>query len=131
MSPGQHHEARYFEVVMDSVKILRPRGRPRCRPDSLAGDRAYSIPRLLAWLRHHGIASVIPPINYRHKRKGRPRRCDRTRYRRRNVIERCVGWLKESRRIGTRYEKLAANYLAMIHIAIIKRYIKTLLSDRA
>jgi len=28
-------------------------------------------------------------------------------------VERCIGWLKESRRIATRYEKLAVHYLGM------------------
>jgi hypothetical protein len=35
-------------------------------------------------------------------------------YRNRNIIERLVGWMKESRRIGTRYEKLAINFLGMV-----------------
>ena len=44
----------------------------------------------------------------------------------RHVVEQCVGWLKEFRRIGTRFEKLAVNFLAMIHLAMIKRYLKLL-----
>lgn len=32
---------------------------------------------------------------------------DRPRYRHRNIIERMLGWLKESRRIVTRFDKLA------------------------
>ena len=31
-------------------------------------------------------------------------------------VEKCVGWLKEFRRIGTRYEKLAVNLLAMLQL---------------
>jgi len=35
-------------------------------------------------------------------------------YRQRNVVERAINRLKQFRRIATRYEKLAANYTAMI-----------------
>ena len=57
---------------------------------------------------------------------------DKDAYRRRSVIECCIGWLKECRRIGTRFEKLALNFLAMIKLAIIRRYLRILdISDRA
>lgn len=47
-------------------------------------------------------------------------------------MERCVGWLKECRRIATRFEKLALNYLAMLKLAMIQRYLQILhLSDKA
>jgi transposase len=45
---------------------------------------------------------------------------DRVLYRERNVVERLVGWLKEYRRIATRYEKLAASYLAFVQLASIR-----------
>ena len=56
---------------------------------------------------------------------------DRAAYRERHVVEQCVGWLKENRRIGTRFEKLAINFEAMLQLAMIKRYLKLLFSDRA
>ncbi|ELQ10895.1 transposase IS4 family protein [Pseudomonas fluorescens BRIP34879] len=39
-----------------------------------------------------------------------PRLFDRPKYRQRNIIERMFGWLKENRRIGTRYDKLASSF---------------------
>jgi hypothetical protein len=39
--------------------------------------------------------------------------------------------LKECRRICTRFEKLAINFLAMLTVAIIQRYLKTAFSDGA
>ncbi len=51
---------------------------------------------------------------------------DRERYRGRNVIERCVGWLKECRSLATRFEKLAVHYLGMVQLAIIGRYLRLL-----
>ena len=63
---------------------------------------------------------------------GRPPTFDPDVYRRRNVIERCIGWLKHARRIAARYEKLAVNFLAMVKLAIIQRYLRILdSSDRA
>ncbi|MCH8252944.1 MAG: transposase, partial [Planctomycetes bacterium] len=41
------------------------------------------------------------------------------------------GWLKESRRIGTRFEKLAVNFHGMLQLAMIRRYLRILFSDRA
>ncbi|KPY07278.1 ISPs1, transposase OrfB [Pseudomonas coronafaciens pv. oryzae] len=46
-----------------------------------------------------------------------PRLFDRPKYRERNIIERMFGWLKENRRIGTRYNKLAKTYAAMVTLA--------------
>ncbi len=47
-------------------------------------------------------------------------------YKRRNVIERCMGWIKENRRVGTRHEKLAVNFLAMVSLAMIRRCLRIL-----
>lgn len=55
---------------------------------------------------------------------------DKKTYKQRHVIECCIGWLKECRRIGTRFEKLAINFLAMTQLAIIQRYLKIAFSDR-
>ena len=44
---------------------------------------------------------------------------DRAAYRRRNRVERLINRLKQFRRIATRYEKRAANYLAMLHLAAL------------
>jgi transposase len=52
-------------------------------------------------------------------------------YRRRSVIEQCVGWLKECRRIATRFEKLALSFAAMFKVAMIERYLEIAFSDRA
>jgi transposase len=110
---------------MDKVRIPQKRGRPRCRPVRLAGDKGYSYPRIRAWLRRHGIKDVIP------RRKGqRPDdkrvKFDRECYRRRAVVEQCVGWLKECRAVATRFDKLAVNYLATVKLAMIERYLRLL-----
>ena len=104
---------------------------PRRRPAHLAGDKAFSVNRVRDWLRAHGIRPVIPhKANEKASHDGRVK-FDRELDKVRAVIEQCVGWLKECRRIGTRFEKLAVNFHGMVQLAIIGRYLKLLFSDRA
>lgn len=117
---------------MDAVRIPSPRGPARRRPLRLAGDKGYSYPWIRAWLRRHKITAVSPQReDQRQNHRGRPLTFDKAGYRRRSIIENTVGWLKECRRIGTRFEKLAINYLAMLKLAMIQRHLRKLFSDRA
>lgn len=110
---------------MDQISIAQPLGRPRMRPERLAGDKGYSYPRIREWLRDHGIEAVIPQRDdQRANHRGHPLKFDQDAYRKRSIIEQCIGWLKECRRIGTRFEKLAVNFLAMVKVAMIQRYLK-------
>jgi transposase len=98
----------------------------------VAGDKAYSVARIREWLRTRAISAVIPQRSDQLARhRGRPLAFDKSAYRRRSIIECCIGWLKECRRIGTRFEKLAINYLAMVKLAIIDRILRNHFSDRA
>lgn len=118
MTPGQAHESKSLEPVLEAVRLKRPgRGRPRRRPRRLAGDKGYSYRRIRRYLRRRGIKAVIPT----RKDQRRNPRFDKEAYRRRNVVERCVSWLKESRRLATRHETLAVNFLAMVKLAMIRR----------
>jgi transposase len=117
---------------MAAVRIPQPQGRPRSRPKRVAGDKGYSFDRIRAWLRRRAIGAVIPQrSNQAAAHRGRPREFDREAYRRRSIIECCVGWLKECRRVATRFEKLAVNFLAMAKLAIIQRILRILFPDRA
>jgi len=49
-------------------------------------------------------------------------RLDGDDYRDRNVVERYFGRLKEYRRIATRYDKTARNYLAMVTLGCIRLF---------
>ena len=42
------------------------------------------------------------------------------------MVEQCVGWLKECRAVGTRFDKLAVNYRATVHLAMVQRYLRLL-----
>jgi transposase len=124
VTPGQQHESTCFESVVQAVRIRQSNGNMRWRPRRLAGDKGYSYPRIRTWLREHRIEAVIPQRDdQRTQHRGRPLKFDRDAYRQRNAVECCVGWLKENRRVAVRYEKLATNYLGMLKLAMLKRYL--------
>jgi transposase len=129
VTAGQAGETEGFGPALASVKVPRPAGRPRSRPRRVAGDKAYDHRSVRLHLRRLGIGSVIPsrrrPEAYR-PRRGRPPSFDREAYRRRNAVERLVGRLKEFRRLATRYEKLAMNYLAVAHVASVALFLRAL-----
>jgi len=112
LTPGQAHESKSAQALVDAVKVGRRR-----RPARVAGDKGYSFPTVRRMLRDRRIRPVIPT---RSDQAPDPA-FDRAAYRRRNVVERLVGWLKERRRLCTRFEKLAENYLAMVKLAFITR----------
>ena len=58
--------------------------------------------------------------------RGRPITFDRATYQQRNVTERAVRWLKEHRRVAMRFEKLALHYLAVLKLAILRKYLRIL-----
>jgi transposase len=116
VTPGQQHESTAFEPLMRRVLLPRRRGVPYW-PAKLAGDKGFSYPHIRRWLRRHQIEPVIPT------RKDQPREesFDKASYRKRNLIERVVGWFKECRALGTRYEKLAVDYVTLWMIAMIEK----------
>ncbi|MFL5338096.1 MAG: IS5 family transposase [Geminicoccaceae bacterium] len=116
LTSGERHEQVALAALLDHGAIRRPgRGRPRLRPRAVAGDKGYSSPTARARLRRHGIRPVIPSKSNERRQPG----FDRDAYRERNRIERLINRLKQFRRIATRYEKRAINYLAMLHIGMI------------
>jgi transposase len=116
LSGGERHEQPMLPLLMERGAVKRPgRGRPRIRPDRVAGDKGYSSPTVRRYLKERKIGVVIPA-----KANEVPDPSfDRVAYRERNVIERLINRLKQWRRIATRYEKRAANYLAMLTLAAI------------
>jgi transposase len=104
--------------------ILRTgrRGRPRWKPEAVIADKAYSAAWLLDVLRRKRIVPIIP------SRADQPENpdFDHETYRGRNAVERTVGKLKQFRRVATRYDKLAAHYLAFVHIASVMVWLRSL-----
>jgi transposase len=113
---GQRHEALMLRRLLERGAVKRAgRGRPRLRPDALAGDKGYSFASLRRYLRRRGIRAVIPSKSNQPRQRG----FDKVAYRQRNQVERSINRLKGWRRVATRYEKREANYLAMVTIAAI------------
>jgi transposase len=116
LTPGQSHEAKAVETLISSGAVQRPRrGRPRLRPKRIVADKGYCGKPVSDLLRRRGIRFTIAKrSNMCHKGP-----FDRAIYRQRNQIERTINRFKHFRRLATRYEKRAVNYLAMWHIAAI------------
>ena len=117
---GERHETVVFEPLMEQGAVKRRgAGRPRLRPKRVSGDKGYSSGKIRRYLRRRGIRITIPrKENERHRGK-----FDKALYRQRNRVERCFNRLKQFRRIATRYEKKAENYLAMLTIASIMMWL--------
>lgn len=119
VAPGQANDTPAALPLLAHLRVRRPLGRPRTRPDRLRGDKAYSSKAIRAHLRQRGIVAVIPEpsdqIGHRQRRGsrgGRPPAFDAADYRNRNVIERRFCHLKQWRGLATRYDKLATVYRA-------------------
>jgi transposase len=76
----------------------------------LLGDRAYDSAELRQWLSDRGTKAVVPNKSNRK----RPFRFDRKAYKQRHLIENAFCRLKDFRRIATRYDRLARNFLASV-----------------
>lgn len=81
----------------------------------LIADKAYDTNRLRNLLTQLDIEAVIPSIARRKPLIP----YDHQAYRQRNLIERMFARLKDFRRVATRYDKLANNFLAGVLIAAI------------
>jgi transposase len=126
LTAGQTHESTQLHNMMHAVSRPRHIG----WPDQIAGDKGYSYETVRQFLAGCGIQAVIPRKSNQPRPPGE--RFDKKTYRKRNRIERAVGWLKECRRLGTRYDKLALNFLAFTKLAIMLKYLRILdPSDRA
>jgi transposase len=120
LTGGERHEQIALADVLDRGAIPRSgRGRPRRRPRRVAGDKGYSSPTARRRLRQRRISPVIPSKSNQRRQP----HFDRAAYRLRNRVERLINRLKQFRRIATRYEKRAANYLAMLTIGMILLWI--------
>ena len=114
-------------ALLDGIRVGRGGpGRPRCRPDAVIADKAYSHPSTRHAMRARRIPFACPERDDQITRRtakgtrgGRPPAFDKQLYRQRNVVERCFNRLKQFRGLATRYAKRAAYYQAELTIAAI------------
>ena len=103
LTPGQAADCRAAEHLLATLHR-------RC---IVHADRAYDSNRIRDLIEEQGAVPNIPPKSNR-----RWKSCfSKTLYKGRNAIERMFCRLKDCRRLATRYDKLAANFLGNIHLA--------------
>jgi transposase len=110
LTPGEAHDNRLCSVLLGA---LLPK-------TMLLGDRGYDADWIRDLARQQGAWANIPP-----KRNRKDPICfSPYLYRARNLIERFFNKIKQCRRVATRYDKLAANYLAFVKLASIRIWLR-------
>ena len=108
LTPGNVHDGTMAAALLAQAGPIR----------RLIADKAYDANALRSLLGERGAEAVIPSTSRR--KAAIP--YDKEAYRQRNRIERMWSRLKDFRRVATRYDKLARNYAAAVHIAAIQAY---------
>ena len=102
LTPGQRADITQAEVLVEPYQV-----------EAVIADKGYDSDAFLAYLEARDAESVIPSKRNRKEQ----REIDRNLYKDRNKVERFFNRLKHYRRIATRYEKTARNYLSMVYLA--------------
>ena len=102
LTPGQTHDITQAAPLLEGLAA-----------EHVIADKGYDGDAVLQTIHAQGAQAVIPPK--RNRNVQRP--YDRQLYRERNHIERLFARLKQCRRIATRYDKTARNFLAFLHLA--------------
>lgn len=108
IASGERHETKLVDETLEARFLKK-------LPRRLIGDRAYDDDGLDARLADRGVEMIAPNKQNRcvKTQDGRPLR----RYRRRWHVERLFAWLLRFRRLVTRYESKAQNFLAFAKLA--------------
>lgn len=125
LSAGQIHDSKVFQEVLDGAdyELYSDSGQVLPWPFALAGDKGYRADYIDDLIVEAGMKPVIPSKRGEN-RDSRPVVFDKTAYKRRSIVECLIGWLKESRRICTRFEKTAINFGGMVKLAFIHRFLR-------
>ncbi len=110
LTAGQAHDGLIANSLLDNLG-----------PHTIVlADKAYDADRMRSLIEEQGATPNIPP---KSNRRWKPCFSKRL-YRERNLIERFSSKLKHFRRVATRYDKLAANFLAMVQLASIRLWLR-------
>jgi transposase len=104
LTPGQAADVTQAEALVEGVPA-----------EVVIGDKGYDSDAVVRLIRARGAEAVIPP---RENRKAK-RAYDRERYRDRSLVERFWQRVKQYRRVATRYEKTARNFMGFVLVASI------------
>jgi len=83
--------------------------------DAVIADKAYDSDAVVDAAKRQGAEAVIPS----KKNRKVPREYDEHLYKDRKKVEWFINLLKQYRRVATRYEKTARNFLGFVHVASI------------
>ena len=124
LTPGQAHESTVFDTLLEGAdaQLFDSAGEPVAWPVALAGDKGYRADWIDEYLIDLEITPVIPSKE-NEDQDARPVPFDRDAYKQRNIVERLIGWIKENRRVFSRFEKTAKNFGGFIKMAFIHRYL--------
>jgi transposase len=109
LGPGQQNDMAPAKELIDGLEA-----------GQVLADKAYDANSLCEKIEAQGATVVIPPRRHRKQ----PREYDRIAYKNRWGIEGFFAKLKQWRRIATRYDKIAQNFLGFIKLASIMLWIK-------
>jgi len=125
LTAGQTHESTVLDEVLIGADqhLFDAFDNPIAWPVALAGDKGYRAEWIDDYLLALDISPVIPS-KANEDRAARKVAFDKEAYRNRNIVERLIGWLKECRRVFSRFEKTAKNFGGMIKMAFIQRYLR-------
>lgn len=134
LTAGQAGDSPMMPTLLDTVAVPKlAGGPPRCNPEAVIADKAYSSAANRALLRRKRIRAVIPERSdqvanrkRRGRAGGRAPTFDTATYRRRNVVERAFNKAKHWRGVATRYDKLALTYRAGFTMALAVEWLKLL-----
>ncbi len=103
IGPGQESDYRKAGDLISGFKT-----------EALLADKDYDADWLINLATQQGITSIVIPPTERRKIK---RDYNKEIYKQRNIIERYFKRLKHWRRVASRFEKTARNFMAIIYIA--------------
>ena len=86
----------------------------------MLADRGYDADWIREFVSDQGAWANIPP----KKNRTNLINFSPDLYRSRNLVERFFNKIKHCRRVATRYDKLAANYLAFVQLASIRLWLR-------
>jgi transposase len=113
LTAGQAHDLRAAPHLLEGLK---------CR--HVVADRGYDANALLDLIRASGATPHIPSTRQHLIHRSVNRRI----YRQRNLVERFFCKLKHFRRVATRFDKLARNFLASVALASIRLWTRNYVS---
>ena len=105
------HESKLVEDTLRQRSIA-------ALPERVIGDRAYDSDPLDERLRSEQGIELIAPNRKKKRQRTQDGRALR-RYRRRWKIERLFAWLKNLRRVNSRWERYALNFLGMVQLGCV------------